>query len=521
MELTFKIMCRHFLLIWIWSVSAATTTGQTMDYFYDPGFTPPNVIGGSSGSSANSILVHADGRYTITGGFQFNAPYSIKKGVRFFNDGSIDESFAIPGDPISVSLMLFYQEGYLYRIPNTLVPVDANGIPPSAPFFDLSYVPYIPSAPPTPHVNMYQILEDNRILVAGRFSPDTNNLEDRRQLVRVHPDGSPDLTFEPLKCEEPFHTNLIDLYPTLDGKWMVTGEFNFIEGFESPNIARLNTDFSVDTTFQSPFPDYTWSVRIIRGSHPQKLHGAIDDQNRLYISRIEPGFAYSLLGLKHLRLLADGSIDSTFQVGELAYYNINDGEHYPGSIFTIAFEPDGSLIIGGRFRTVDGQPRGNIAKLNQDGSLVQNVFHRQGADTANWQNGSNPIINVPAVNRIVHLENGGLMVGGRFSRYDGHDQWGLVRLLPEPVSVEEHTRGSELKVFPNPAADYVWFEMPEEPAHEVWSLHVFDLTGALVLQESSRGSTTMQLSLTSLQTGMYVLQVSNGKSRYSQRIVKH
>jgi len=368
---------------------------------------------------------------------------------------------------------------------------------------------------------MYQIMGDDRLMVAGRFSPDTNNLEDRRHLVRIHPDGTPDPTFEPLKCEEPFHTRLIDLYPISDGKWMVTGEFNFIEGFESPNIARLNADYSVDTTFKSPFPDYTWSVRILNGSHPQKLTGAIDDQSRVYVSRFEPGFMNPSEGLEHLRLLPDGSIDSTFQVGELLYYSISSNQYLPGSISHLAFEPDGSLIVGGRFRTIQGQPRGNIAKLNQDGSLIENVFHRQGADTANWQNGSNPDINVPAITSIVRLENGGLMVGGRFSRYDGHDQWGLVRLLPSPVSVAEHTRSSELNVFPNPAKDYIWVEMPADKPNSLWSIEVYNISGALVHQQSESGHATIKLPLVHLDAGLYVLRVSDGKAEYVNRIVKH
>lgn len=490
--------------------------GQFIDHLYDPGFSAPNVIGGSGAASVSSILVHEDGRYTITGGFQFNAPYNIKKGVQFFNDGSINESFELSGDPLGIGFLQFFQDGFMVRIPNTLVPIDANGNVPPAQFFDLSYVPYKPSAPPNPHAGMYQVLDDDKIMVAGRFSPDTNNLEDRRHLVRVHPDGSPDTSFNPLKCEEPFNTQLYDLYPTLDGKWMVTGQFNFIEGFESPNIARLNADFSVDTTFQSPFPDYTWSVRIIPGSHPQKLRGAIDDQNRVYISRVEPGFAYALLGLKHLRLLDDGTIDSTFQLGELTFLNYfgetGEGGYYPGSIYAIAFEPDGTLIVGGKFRNIEGHPRGNIAKLNQDGSLVTNVFHRQGADTANWQNGSNPDINVPAITSIVRLDNGGLMVGGRFSRYDGHDQWGLVRLLPSPVGVKENASNHyPLTCFPNPAYSQIRVQLPDDINGENLSLQIYSTTSRLMVEKVLPYTIQPEIQIHELPSGTYFLRVISGE----------
>lgn len=353
---------------------------------------------------------------------------------------------------------------------------------------------------------MYQIMEDDKIMVAGRFSPDTTNLEDRRHLVRIHSDGSPDLSFEPLKCHEPFHARINNLYPTPDGKWMITGEFLDIEGFESPGIARLNADFSVDTTFLSPFPDYNWEVRIIPGSHPQQLSGAIDEQNRVYVKFIDPdlGFPSPLLGLDHKRLLPDGSIDSTFQLGELTFlYYYGEGEYYPGSIYTMAFEPDGSLIIGGRFRTIEGQPRGNIAKLNEDGSLIEDVFQRQGADTANWQNGTNPTIEEPHISRIVRLENGGLMVGGCFSRYDGHDQWGLVRLLQSPVGIDENNMNTiSVACFPNPAADFVHFSIEDLSLTATAEIKIYDTSGRQVWSHSNY-LLQQPLIISALGTGLY------------------
>ena len=515
MELIFKILYRLFVLICIWSVSTETSTGQTMDYLYDPTFMPPNIIG--RGGGGNSILCHQDNRYTIAGAFQFNE-FQIKKFVRFNQDGSIDESFSNDVDPLSPVFMQFFQEDYLYLGTTTIGYLNFDGShDPTLKFFELSFSPYTPSLPPDPKPAMYQIMDDNKIMVAGRFSPDSNNLEDRRHLVRIHPDGSPDPSFEPLKCEEPFHARLIDLYPTSDGKWMVTGEFNYIEGFESPNIARLNADFSVDTTFKSPFPDYTWSVRILKRAHPQKLKGAIDEQNRVYIYRFEPGFLNPAEGLEHLRLRLDGSIDSTFQVGELLYYSISSNQYLPGIFSSVAFEPDGTLIIGGRFRKIQGYSRGNIAKLNEDGSLVQNVFHRLGADTANWQNGSNPDIDVPAVTAIVRLDNGGLMVGGRFSRYDGHDQWGLVRLMPSPVSVEERKSKSQLIIYPNPAG--TWIQIAHKSVERAEQIDVFSLSGQRVLSISPRHFGGM-VDVSKLPPGMYVVQTHHSNRILTGKFVK-
>ena len=515
MTLKQRFLIAQMVLLWLLLQSASPATAQTLDYFYDPTFTPPNVVGGYDGT-ASSILVHDDGRYMVAGSFEFNHPYQIKKFVRFHNDGAIDDSFSTFANPMIASLLQFFQDGYLVRGTTGMTKMNMDG---SLPGFPMSYLnhPFKPASPPFPEYRMYAVTDDDMIVQVGRFYPDSNNLSERRFLVRVYPDGSPDHSFEPLQTDAPPDGRVSSLFPTPDGKWMIRGTFNHVEGFETPSIARLNPDFSVDTTFKSPFPDHTWSAHILKGSHPTGISGAIDQQNRVYILRIEPGMAPLSSRMKHMRLLSDGSIDSTFQINGLLRYSLSYNIT-KGVVNVMDFEPDGTLIVGGNFRKIEGHNRGGIAKLNEDGSLIENVFHRQGADTAMWTNGTH---DQPTITTFARLDDGRLMVGGRFSRYDGHDQWGVVRLVPSPVGVEEYDGNSALKVFPNPTHDVLWIDMPEEPAHEVWSLHVFDLSGALVLQESSRGSTTVQLSLASLQNGMYVLQVSNGNKRYSQRIVKH
>ena len=522
MTLKQRFLIAQTALLWLLLQSASPATAQTLDYFYDPTFTPPNVVGGYDGT-ASSILVHDDGRYMVAGSFEFNHPYQIKKFVRFHNDGAIDDSFSTFANPMIASLLQFFQDGYLVRGTTGMTKMNMDG---SLPGFPMSYLnhPFKPSLPPFPEYRMYAVTDDDMILQVGRFYPDSNNLSERRFLVRVYPDGSPDHSFEPLQTDAPPDGRISGLWRTPDGKWMITGTFNHVEGFETPSIARLNQDFSVDTTFKSPFPDYSWSVKILRGDNPTELSGTIDHLNRSYITVIDPNLAFPgpIFGIKYYRLLPGGEIDTTFQAPELedTRYTMSPAspEDVPGIIECISFEPDGTLIVGGSFRKVNGHPRGNIAKLNEDGSLIENAFHRQGADTALWLGGW---FETPLVFTFARLDDGRLMVGGLFSRYDGHDQWGVVRLVPSTVGVEEYDGNSALKVFPNPTHDVLWIDMPEEPAHEVWSLHVFDLSGALVLQESSRGSTTVQLSLASLQRGMYVLQVSNGSKRYSQRIVKH
>jgi uncharacterized delta-60 repeat protein len=88
------------------------------------------------------------------------------------------------------------------------------------------------------------------------------------------------------------------------------------------------------------------------------------------------------------RLNADGSLDTTFGSKQLGV---------PGYVYALAIQPDGKVLIGGRFFYVDGAVRNNLARLNYDGSLDAN-FSR----TLSGASGT--------VYAILPLSNGQIMV---------------------------------------------------------------------------------------------------------------
>ena len=63
---------------------------------------------------------------------------------------------------------------------------------------------------------------------------------------------------------------------------------------------------------------------------------------------------------KVARLNADGSVDESFQSG---------GTGANDTVYALAVQADGKIIIGGRFSSFDGVSRSRIARLNSDGTL--------------------------------------------------------------------------------------------------------------------------------------------------------
>jgi uncharacterized delta-60 repeat protein len=76
-------------------------------------------------------------------------------------------------------------------------------------------------------------------------------------------------------------------------------------------------------------------------------------------------------------------------------------------------------VIGGRFASVNGQPRNNIARLNADGTL----------DVAFAPRPSDGVDGV--VNAVTIDSSGGVIVGGQFTQAGPTEAMNLVRYMPD------------------------------------------------------------------------------------------
>jgi uncharacterized delta-60 repeat protein len=129
-----------------------------------------------------------------------------------------------------------------------------------------------------------------------------------------------------------------------DGKILVAGTFTNIGGGDRPRLARLNSDGSLDISFDPGMgPD----------SPPEAL--AVQPDGRILVC----GNFTNLNGITRMRIArlnADGSVDESFDPGAGA-----DGE-----VSAMALTKDGGIVIGGQFANVGGVPRGRIARLKGD-----------------------------------------------------------------------------------------------------------------------------------------------------------
>jgi len=139
-------------------------------------------------------------------------------------------------------------------------------------------------------------------------------------------------------------------------QFYVTGSFNYIEGNSVTDVARLNSDGSVDRGF---------TPRIV---------SAIGRADKISAVSVQPdgkvligGNIRSVNGVTRTgiaRLNTDGSLDTSFD----PVFSFN-GEPDDVTVRAIELQSNNQILVGGFFKEVDGVVRDGVARLNSDGSL--------------------------------------------------------------------------------------------------------------------------------------------------------
>ena len=185
-----------------------------------------------------------------------------------------------------------------------------------------------------------------------------------------------------------------------DGKILVGGRFTAVNGQARRGIARLNGDGTLDATF-NPGTGFANSAGemavhaiVVLPSGQVLVGGAFD--------------SYRGIGRRGLvRLGATGALDADFDP-------MITGAGGPVAVHALTLQPDGKILVGGRFAEVSQTLRGGFARLNPNGTLDSTI-------TGGW--GFNAEVLTIAVQ-----DDGKIVIGGAFDRFNTQAAHGLVRL---------------------------------------------------------------------------------------------
>jgi uncharacterized delta-60 repeat protein/uncharacterized repeat protein (TIGR01451 family) len=230
---------------------------------------------------------------------------------------------------------------------------------------------------------------DGRILVGGAFS--SFNSTNVPGIVRLNTNGTVDLGFKPGSgANGPVYAIALQS----DAKVLIGGDFTMVNGVSRQRIARLNANGSLDTTFD-PSVGMNAPVRalifqpdgkIVAGGSFTSVNGA----SRNYLARLN----------------ADGSVDTSFLGGSFTGAD--------GSIFTLALQVDGKILVGGDFSRFNGVTRNRLTRLNGDGGNDPTINFGSGADAF--------------VSSLVIQPDRKIVLGGGFTTYDGARRLRIARI---------------------------------------------------------------------------------------------
>lgn len=249
-------------------------------------------------------------------------------------------------------------------------------------------------------VRHMSLQSDGKIVIGGYFT--TVEGQPRNLIARLNPDGSLDSSFNPGAGAEVIIAGGIDGNVTpfvfwteiqADGKILITGNFRNFNGESSTGLARLNADGSRDSSFQVGQAFDSWGRFIKALPNGQILvSGWFTSYNGQNANRL-------------VRINSDGSRDQGFN----PFYGDRT------AIYTVAVGPDGKYITAGDSINEEGLFRRNIEKINDDGSVDPSWVGQSSDKTES----------------ALMLSDGSVVVGGYFTLLNGISRPSLGRFLPD------------------------------------------------------------------------------------------
>jgi len=271
-------------------------------------------------------------------------------------------------------------------------------------------------------VNRILVQPEGKVLAAGNFRFARNLL--RAGLVRFSMDGTIDTSFQPPVFYNASGTggtiNSLALQP--DGKILVGGDFQGANGVAKPGMMRLNTDGSIDQTFNVTLNSGGTVLDIVVLADGRLLiagNFTINDAggNRIGIARLNSNGSLdsivyqNIVAVSKLLLLSDGRLIAGSATAVRRY--TTDGSFDPtygsitlsgGTVQDMYLTTDGKIFVGGSFTVVNSVTMRGLFRTNPEGG-VDTGYNSTGTSVSG------------SVYGITPTPGGKLLIFGAFSQY--------------------------------------------------------------------------------------------------------
>lgn len=370
---------------------------------------------------------------------------------------------------------------------------------------------------------------DGKVIVVGEFENYNSNVAPG--IIRLNNDGTVDNTFNIGSGVDTASGNRIEAITIqTDGKLLIGGFFAEFNSVASRNFGRLNTDGSLDVSFdvgtgsssavefitlldngQIIIPAFIYNGEMMSGrlakintdgSRDMSFSAAGISTGRTEIVRILNdgkllvGGSYSSQG-KLLRLNADGSLDATF--------NPADVDGGGSRIHDIKLQADGKIIIGGNFDNIGARIIRGLARLNNDGTFDETFNPENLPEDPDTFAGTDDFSNT--VYTLELRDSGQLLLGGDFRSYNTQPKAPLIAVhadIPETLSLNNFENENVVRMYPNPATSQFTIN-----SNEVFqTIEIYSVSGKMLIKIENINQREITLNTSHLSSGIYLLKVS-------------
>jgi uncharacterized delta-60 repeat protein len=478
----------------------------TVDTSFDAGLT-------FAYRNASDVVIQPDGKLIVASSFVISGLSDINTTpavVRLNNDGTLDNTFTNAfDDSVTVTKLGIQEDGKIITNEGTInlsYRLDTDGSE------DLSFI-----GPSFIDIRGITIQADGKIIFTGQFDSYQGNSS--RDIVRLNSDGSYDSTFNIGTGSSNYLRHAL-VKP--NGKILVGGNLSSFNGTSLGNIFQLNSDGSIDTSFNNTnLVSEVWDIKLA------------PDDKILVGGRIFSIDGHATDGI--VRLNSDGSVDTSFSISNIDEDRI---------VATMAVDADGELIFGGYFTNVNELQRGRISRAflnptnndtDNDGvgfaldedpndAFVCRDLDNDGCDDCSLTGADGSGGNI--ANDGDDLDNDGLcdlgdddIDGDNFSNQDEMDCGSNPLDANETCESLNTIRFNTIsfKLYPNPADSNLIIKSNEI----IEDLKIIDINGRVLISNTPK-TKDLIINLQQISNGIYFIKIKTNKGFGSKKIVvKH
>ncbi|MBC8094172.1 MAG: hypothetical protein H7Y43_00015, partial [Akkermansiaceae bacterium] len=363
----------------------------------DAGFT----TGSGVNNAIKGIGLQSDGKLIVGGQFSSYQGVAANRLMRLAADGTRDTNFTIGTGPNGDVTGLVVQSNdkmviiggfttYNGAAASLVARLNLDGTR------DTNFNPNVYNF----GANTLAVQSDGKVLLGGLQFFRSDFQISRYGIVRLNTNGLMETSYNTNNFNGEVHA--LAVQP--DGNVIAGGRFSFAG---RTNIVRLDTNGVVDPTFNPSFAvrDVFQSVNSL----------ALQPDGKIVLGGLFENVG-SVMRTNLARLNADGTDDTNFN-------NINLGGAIAGKVNAVLLQPNGKIIVGGIFGTVNGLTYNRLARFDTNGVLDAQFIIGAGANDE--------------ITDLLLQPDGKIWLAGLFTTFDGKPRVQLARIYgdaPPPAA---------------------------------------------------------------------------------------